>query len=240
MRYLLAICLLLLVPAGFCCAAQPAAQEQQVVIDQQEMAQVLNDYLTDVSRQLPHVRLQLKQVRLPDSFSVPQGRIEYEIIPSDPDVIGSRRMTLLTRVDGSVVSNLSMRVELEALAEVVVAAEPLRRGVIVQQDDVKLSYLDISRIEEPFFSLKDVVGQQLKRSLRLGTPIEQPQVEYPPVVKKGEKVIIVAQARGLQLTAAGEARQDGRGGEMIRVRNSSTRKEVLCRVVAPGQVTVEF
>ena len=42
------------------------------------------------------------------------------------------------------------------------------------------------------------------------------------------------------LTAAGEAKQDGRTGEAIRVMNSNSRKEILCQVVAPGLVKVEF
>ncbi len=80
----------------------------------------------------------------------------------------------------------------------------------------------------------------MKRSIRLGDPLQRNQIEFPPVVKRGERVVIQAVGRGLTLTAAGEARQDGRSGESIRVMNSGSRKEVVCRVIAPGLVKVEF
>jgi flagella basal body P-ring formation protein FlgA len=44
----------------------------------------------------------------------------------------------------------------------------------------------------------------------------------------------------LLMSAAGEAQQDGRAGETIRVLNSSSRKEVLCRVIGSSHVQVEF
>ena len=53
-------------------------------------------------------------------------------------------------------------------------------------------------------------------------------------------MIIQVQKHGLMLTAAGEAKQDGLTGESIRVVNNGSRKEVICQVVAPGLVKVEF
>jgi len=240
MKYLLSLLLLVLVPAVTSVAAQQPATTGQVVIDRHEMEQVLNAFLTRQSKQLPQVQLRFKSIDYPDPYEVPQGRIEHQLIPSNPGVIGSRRITLLTRVDGEIYSNKSLRVDLEAMAKVAVAASALRRGSILEAKDVELRLQDISRLDEPIFSVADVVGRELKRSIRLGEALEQQQIEFPPVVKRGERVVIRAQGPGLTLSAAGEAKQDGRTGEMIRVVNSNSHKEVLCQVVAPGLVKVEF
>ena len=217
-----------------------AADGKTQVIDRKEMEQILGDFLAQQSAQMPHVEFRVSDINLPEPYEVPQGRIEHEIIPAKPGVIGSRRVTLMTRVDGQTVSNQSIRIDLEALAEVAVAAAPLRRGQMIGKADVELRYLDISRLDEPAFSAEELVGQRLKRSVRLGDPLEKQQVEYPPVIKRGERVTIQASGHGLMLTAAGEAKQDGRPGEAIRVMNSNSRKEILCQVVAPGLVQVEF
>ena len=240
MKYLFVILLIIAAPFGAVAATSLQAQSSEVMIDQDEVTQVLTDYLNAESRQFPQVDLRFKQVDLPEPFSIPQGRIDHQIIPANPGVIGSRRLTLLTRVDGEIVSNQSIRVELEAMADVIVAKNSMRRGKILTADDIDVIYTDISRIDEPIFAEEQVVGKRLKRSVRLGDPLEQREVEFPPVIKRGEKVVINASSQGLQLTAAGEARQDGRPGEMIRVVNSSSRKEVSCLVVAPGVVKVEF
>ena len=234
--HLLLLLTLLALPVGVGIAAQTPAR----VIDQTAMQQILSEYLENESAQLPHVDLHYTALHLPEPFKIPEGRVTHQVIPSHPGVIGSRRLTLMTRVDDRIVSNESVRIELEALAEVAVSARTLRRGTILGESDIELRYQDISRLKEPVFSTDDLIGKRLKRTTRLGEPLEKYRVEFPPLVKRGEQVMIRARSTGLTLTAAGEARQDGRAGETIAVRNSSSRKEVLCRVVAPGLVTVEF
>ncbi|MEA3362573.1 MAG: flagellar basal body P-ring formation chaperone FlgA [Thermodesulfobacteriota bacterium] len=240
MKYLLCLFLVLSTPFMVYGATGQASAKTSQLIDQREMEQILGDYLVEQSKLLPHVDLRFKSMTLPKAYQVPAGRIDHQIIPAKPGTIGSRRMTLMTRVDGRIISNQSVRVELEALAEVVVITGTLRRGTILDGGDVELRYQDITRLKAPLFSVADVIGKRLKRSVRLGEPLQQQQVEFPPVIKRGERVVIQARSNGLMLTAAGEARQDGRTGEAIRVMNSNSRKEVLCQVVAPGLVKVEF
>ncbi len=235
MKYL--FCLMLILSTPFMAHGQSASSR---VITGREMEQVLADYLAGQSELLPQVALRFKSMLLPEAYSVPAGRIVHQVIPDKPGVIGSSRFTLLTRVDGRTVSNQSVRVEIEALADIAVVTAGLRRGTILTAADVELSYQDISRYKEPVFSLDEVVGKRLKRSVRLGAALQRHQIEFPPLIKRGERVMIEARGQGLTLTAGGEAKEDGRPGEAIRVMNSSSRKEVLCRVVAPGLVRVEF
>lgn len=238
MRTLLTIIMLLamLSPAP----AQARSGDAEQLISRQEIRQILKDYLADESARLPHIELRFKSIALPEPYPVPRGRIDHQVIPAKPGVIGSRRVTLLTRIDGQVVHNESIRVELEALAEIAVAADNLRRGDKLGPEDISFQQQDISRLRQPLFTADDVYGKRLKRSLRLGRPLLRKQVEFPPVIKRGDRVVIQVQRQGLMLSAIGEAKQDGRQDETIRVMNSNSRKEVLCRVIAPGLVTVEF
>jgi len=237
MRALLLIIALLLSPALG--PAQSGAADSQL-IDQQEMEQVLNDYLLDESERLPQVELRFASIKLPKPFTVPAGQVEHQVVPAKPGVIGSRRVTLLTRVDDQVVSNRSIRVELEALAEILVATDNLRRGEVVSPENVDFHQQDISKLKQPLFAGEDVYGKRLKRSIRLGQPLLRKQVEFPPLIKRGDRVTIEAKRGGLMLTAAGEAKQNGLADETIRVMNLGSRKEVRCRVVAAGLVQVEF
>jgi flagellar basal body P-ring formation protein FlgA len=204
------------------------------------MEQVFNDYLTKESNRLPHIELRLKKIALPKAYKVPQGRIQHQVIPAKTRVIGSRRLTLLTRVDGQTVSNQSVRVELEAMAEIAIVSSAMRRGKILNEQDVELRYQDISKIKNPIFDLSTIIGKRLKRSVRLGDPLQANQVEFPPVIKRGERVVIQVESQGLMLSAAGEAKQDGQTGETIQVMNTNSRKQIRCQVVAPGLVKVEL
>jgi len=210
------------------------------LIDHQAMEQVFNDYLAEESNRLPHIELRFKKIALPKAYKVPPGRIQHQVIPAKTRVIGSRRLTLLTRVDGQTVSNQSIRVELEAMAEIAIVTSAMRRGKILNEQDVELRYQDISKIKNPIFDLSAIIGKRLERSVRLGDPLQTNQVEFPPVIKRGERVVIQVESQGLMLSAAGEAKQDGQTGETIQVMNSNSHKQIRCQVVAPGLVKVEL
>ena len=240
MKYILCLLLLLFICPTFLVVSSNAAVKSTQLIDQQEMTRILDDYLVEQSLLLPHVELHFKSIALPESYRVPAGRISHQVIPAKPSVIGSRRITLMTRVDGKIVSNKTVRVDLEALAEIAVVTGSLRRGMVIGRGDVELRYQDISHVNTPIFNLAGVVGKRLKRSVRLGDPLLEKQVEFPPVIKRGELVVIQLKGHGIMITAAGEAKQDGYYGEAIRVMNSNSRREVVCQVVESGLVAVEF
>src|SRR6056297_953641 len=217
-----------------------AGKTTHVVIDHQEMQQILDDFLAEQSLLLPQVELRLTSVQFPAPYKVPMGRIEHQLIPSRPGVLGSRRISIMTRVDDQIVSNQSIRVEIEAMAEIAVAKAGLRRGTMLTDNLMEMRYQDISRLSEPIFDSAEAVGKIVKRTVRLGQPLQGQQVEYPPLVKRGERVVIEVHQAGMTLSAVGEARQDGREGESIKVLNTGSSREVISRVVAPGLVRVEL
>ncbi len=217
-----------------------ADKSAHVMIDQQEMEQILNDFLAEQSALLPQVELRLTSVQFPPPYKVPVGRIDHQLIPARPGVIGSRRIALMTRVDDQIVSNQSIRIEVEAMAEIAVARESLRRGEVLTESQIEMRYQDISRLSEPIFDVADAVGKMVRRTVRHGEPLQAQQIEFPPLIKRGERVVIEVQQAGMTLSAIGEARQDGREGESIKVINTGSSREVITRVVAPGLVRVEL
>lgn len=100
--------------------------------------------------------------------------------------------------------------------------------------------LDIVGLRNPCFNMDELVGKKLKRSLRQGVPLDRNSVEFPPMVARGEMVTIILKHGSLELTARGEARQDGQEGETIRVRNTNSQRDILGRVTAPGMIEVEY
>ena len=240
MKLFLCLMLLLVSPIVICNASPQAVGHDYQIIDQKKMEQILNDYLFDQSELLPHVELRFKSISLPHAYRVAKGQIDYQVIPAKPGIIGSQRMTILTRVDGQIVNNQAIRIKLEALADIAVSTSTLRRGAVLGAEDVELRYQDISHLKGPIFSTEKIIGKRLKRSVRLGEPLQKQQVEFPPVIKRGERVIIQVQKHGLTLTTAGEAKQDGLTGDSIRVMNKDSHKDIICQVVSPGLVKVEF
>jgi flagella basal body P-ring formation protein FlgA len=237
---LLLMFLLPLASVAFAGARQPGGDTAPVVVDGEAMRQHLDDFIRSRQAVLPQAEVRFKKLELPATFSLPPGKLEVEVIPADPQIVASRRFTMIFRIDGRVERNLALRAELEAIAPVVVAAGDLGRGAILTARDLNVVEADLVGLRNPCFDPQELVGKKLRQSVRLGAAIDRTQIEFPPLIRRGEAVTIRLPQGRLLLSVAGEAQQDGREGETIRVRNSSSRKEILCRVITAGQVQVEF
>lgn len=237
---LLLTLLVALASAAVAADGRPSEGATPVVVDAEAVRRHLDDFIGSRREVLPQADIRFRKLELPAPFSLPLGRLEVEVVPADPQILTSRRFTLIFRVDGRVEKNLAIRAELEAIAPVVVAAGDLGRGVLLSARDLNVVEMDLIGLRNPCFDPKELLGQKLKQPVRLGLPLDRAQIDFPPLIKRGEAVIVSLQQGRLLLSVAGEAQQDGREGETIRVRNHSSRKDILCRVIAPGQVQVEF
>ncbi|WP_305043428.1 flagellar basal body P-ring formation chaperone FlgA [Geoalkalibacter sp.] len=237
MRHFLALLVLslLMLPAF---AAQAA--ERGTTIGPNQIRELLEDYLHEKRDVLPQAEVRVKSLETAAPFTLPPGRVSHEIIPSDPQILSSRRFTFVFRVDGRVQKNQSYRVELEAVAPVAVAALDLSRGVVLGERDINFVEMDLARVRNPAFYADELVGKVLKRSVKLGDTLDRSFVEEPSLVGRGDVVTIIAQRGALQLSATGVARDAGKLGDTIRIRNSASQQEILCQVVAPATVRVEF
>lgn len=224
----------------WCGAESVSVERQGSTITPQIVQEIINAYLQEHTRELPGVQYTFTPKEPPLPFMVPTGNLKWEIIPSTPGIIGSNRFSLIGRIDNQVVKNFSVRGTLEALAPVAVAVSNLRNGDIVAEPQIRMEPRDLSPLRAPCLQLSQVLGKKLLRSIKAGSVIELAALELPPVVKKGALVKIISQKNGLELTATGIAKSDGQQGEVIKVKNASSEKEIFCRVTAPGLVEVQI
>jgi flagella basal body P-ring formation protein FlgA len=240
-RALLTVPLLgLLLSLSLPAAAAGAAATGGMMVKPAQLRRFLQDYIEQHRYEMPPARIRFKELHLPEPFAVPAGKLTCEITPSHPQILPSRRFNLILRVDSRAVGNLAVSGTLEALAEVAVAAGDLRRGAVIEEQDIRVAELDLNELRSPCFDTDELVGKRLKRSLRAGEAFERASVVFPPLVKRGEPVTITASKGALTVTARGLAQQNGQEGDMIRVRNISSNKDILCRITGSESVAVEF
>ncbi len=212
----------------------------QTVVKPEQIQKYLEGYLDQQRSKMPQTKLRFRHLRLPKAFAVPPGRLTCEITPSDPRVLSSSRFSLIFRVDGRAVKNIAVSATLEALAQVAITTGDLRRGTILREEHIELAERDLNRLRAPCFDSNELLGKRLKRSLRKGEVFERSAVTFPPMIKRGEIVTITVQKGALTVTAKGLAQQNGNAGDMIRVRNIRSKKDLICKVAGPVAVTVEL
>jgi flagellar basal body P-ring formation protein FlgA len=89
-------------------------------------------------------------------------------------------------------------------------------------------------------SFEEIKGQRARRNIGPQTVLRTDQFEFPPAVKRGDRVVILAESSGLRITTIGEVQSTARVGERARVVNLDSNKTLLARVVDARTVQVEF
>jgi flagella basal body P-ring formation protein FlgA len=106
---------------------------------------------------------------------------------------------------------------------------------------VRLSQIKLSQpLRQVMTSVEEVVGKRARRPLRANTMLRTYEVEAQPVVRKGDIVLLVVESARLKVTMLGEALEPGEEGATIRVRNTSSKREVHAVVIDSKTVRVPF
>lgn len=125
--------------------------------------------------------------------------------------------------------------------KVVVAARNISAGTVLSSEQLKV----VAKKQETgravaFFSIQDVVGKVLKRSIGEGQVIYSSMIDNPLYVKRGQSVAILAEKDNLQVTMPGIALQDGQLNQEIEIKNKKSNKVIAGRVIGKNQVKIEF
>ena len=130
-------------------------------------------------------------------------------------------------------------VTVKSFTRVVVASQPLMRQVSLKRSDVRLEERDISTLRSGYFSrIEDVIGRQPKRTLVSGSVLNPYDIETRKIIRRGNKVLIIAETAGIAVRMQGKALGDAGEGELITVENLSSRRKVEAVAVGPGVVKV--
>ncbi|MSM40276.1 MAG: flagellar basal body P-ring formation protein FlgA [Geobacter sp.] len=233
----IAICMLFL--AFFCSEACAVPSGQVVKAD--AVRQVLTDYIKNRTASLG-LEVNVKRIGYGGDLSLPAGQVDYEVVaPQQWEGWGSANLALIVRVNGQVKRNLPIKVEVEALTEMVVTTRQLERGQVIAASDVALQKRDLATAGGKICNnIAEVVGMRLKNTIRGNVPLRGDQLEKIPIVKNGQLVTILLENDSLRITATGRCKGTGGAGDLVIVQNMSSKKEIPARIVDAGMVRVEF
>ena len=134
-----------------------------------------------------------------------------------------------------------MQVTLSVFKEAIVAANAIAPRNQISADDLEVRRIDISNSRGAAYSrMNDVVGMTAKSYIQAGQIITANQITPPTLIKRGETISLIAQSKNFQIKTVAIAQQDGKAGQIIRVKNVASKKTVEARVLASGKAEVIF
>lgn len=149
-----------------------------------------------------------------------------------------QRFTLMCSDGGWSVAVLT---EVKVYVSAVVAKQVINRGETFSNRQLAVREVDITKNNSGFYSSLDkVVGQGAKRRIRAEQLLVPALVAPAWVIQRGQQVTVVANKDGIAASIQGEALENGAVGEVIRVRNISSKKTIEAKVLEAGLVTSTF
>ncbi|MEE8482518.1 MAG: flagellar basal body P-ring formation chaperone FlgA [Acidiferrobacterales bacterium] len=159
--------------------------------------------------------------------------------PSHRRKIG--KLSIGVRCKGVATWTIYVPARVGVLDKVVVASRALPQGRLITTGDVQLVTRDLANLTDGYLlRLRDAIGQPLRRPLTIGAVITPASIQPAGMVRRGDKVTILAHRKGVEVRIPGIAMADGAPGDRIKVRNSLNKKINEGVVTRYGEIKVEI
>jgi flagella basal body P-ring formation protein FlgA len=184
----------------------------------------------------------IKDIQVADSLRLPNSRISFKVIPPrNRDLVGKIPFSVHFDVNGKFYKRVWATATVEVLAEVVITKKPLGRHKPITEDDIELLKMDLAKLPSGVITDPEaVLGKRTRRAIGAKTVLRTNLIESPPLVKRGDVVVIIAESSGFIITTLGQVKKKGRLGESIPVMNYDSKKILYARVLDSSTVKVDF
>ena len=215
--------------------------QQARVVPESRFRDAFSGYLSARLRKSPDDVI-VSRFNVSDHRPVPSGHLTLEVHQKERGTLsGNVRLAAIVKVNGAAHHEVRMTGWVDVFESVICTTRPVRKGEVLQEEDLFVFRKNISRSRGKTFSTMDeVVGLMARHNLRENTSLQEWMVEAPPVMEKGDMVIILAEMGGLRVRVQGMALERGYPGEMVRVQNTMSQKSIFARVIDGSNVMVEF
>jgi len=190
----------------------------------------------------PHHQVTLRVLFPKEALRVPKGKLHLEVQKiAGGGRMGRQAFRVGVFVNSQFIKTVNVIGELKARVKVPAPTRWIKPREIVAADDLVVMTVDVPSLSHDFvLDPRAVIGKQVLRPLSPRQPIRKIMLDDPPVIRKGDRVIIEVRRGGLLVQTVGLAKAAGKNGEMIPVKNRNSGREVLGTVMAAGLVEVRF
>ncbi|HXE94903.1 MAG TPA: flagellar basal body P-ring formation chaperone FlgA [Dongiaceae bacterium] len=216
--------------------------EARSAIDrEQEIRDVVTSFVTTRTAGMGW-DVHIRRITISDPLKSLEGVIDYEIVaPQQWEGWGNISVTVLARQNGRVMRNVTVRIDVEALTDMVVTLRQIEYGGIITAADLSMQKREITQNSHLAARKIDaVIGKKARTTLRANQPVRADQVEKMPLIKSGQMVTIIAENSVMKISVNGMAHSSGAEGDIIRVQNLTSLKEIPAKVIDAATVQVAF
>ena len=169
--------------------------------------------------------------------AVPQGQIPNGVLSGPASIVpGSSSAILKFRDNKGKERTVSVR--LTWYQPVQIFKRSMKRGELIRAEDIGERTIKIVAPNVYASTPEEVTGKSLRKSQQQGEMIQLSSVVDVPIIEKGKIITIFINSGGIIIESKGEAQQSGHIGNVINVKNLSSKKIVSGIIRTPERVEV--
>lgn len=130
--------------------------------------------------------------------------------------------------------------KVEIIKDVLVASKNIEANKMIDVNDLIIESRNVGLSDNVIVDKNELLGKRTKRAISKGALITSDMLEKPPIIKQGDLITIVLESSKLRITTQGKAMENGTNGQMIKVINTSSMREILAQVIDEKTVRVYF
>ena len=190
----------------------------------------------------PYHRVGVRILSPKKHLIVPAGRLHLEVVQIAGGArTGRRSFRVGLFINGQFIKTVSIVGEVKAQATVVTPVRWIKPKEVVVAEDVTAMTVNVPSLTHDFvLDLKDVIGKEVLRPLPPSQPIRKSVLDDPPIIRKGDRVMLEVRQGGLLVQTVGLAKATGKFGDTIPVKNQNSGRDVVGRIIGSGLVEVGF
>ena len=160
-------------------------------------------------------------------------------LPKGSHALG--KTTVGVKCTGSKPWSLHVPVTISMYKKVLVTARMLEKGDVLVEADMKLVKHDVATLSYGYFEEKNNgTGMKIKRRAEAGTVLTPAMLKKPQIVKRGQKIAIMAKSGRMQVRMMGKALNNGALGDRIKVMNIKSRQKLEGVVISSAEVIIDI
>jgi flagella basal body P-ring formation protein FlgA len=204
---------------------------------ERRFAEFVADHLNDLNSEF-----RVSRFRVVGNGPLPEGATRIELVPqTDKEFMGYVSLNATVYVENKIQKRLVLSGWIDRLEDVVCLRRAVDSDAVLSKDDLIVERKNVTRLPgKAIRSVEEAIGKRVKHSVGAGAVLLANGIERPPLIKKGDRVTIVAESSTLLVTASGIAQDQGSAGDQILVRNHMSDKDIIASVVDASTVKVEF
>jgi flagella basal body P-ring formation protein FlgA len=209
-------------------------------VDPNEIIELLKSYVVNMGN-WNQSDIQIDSLGNVNGIELPPGKCVLRI-SSNGLMLGRRNILAPVEIvqNGRTLRSFWVAAGIRVKADVITAVKKLASGDVIAADAVAKTLTEITDLRMSYArNPETIVGKIARKAFSPGDLLTNDAVAEPFLVKHGDTINLRLQRNGVILNSTVRAEQDGRLGQIIRVRNSDFSSVLRAQVTGRAQVVLQ-